>query len=205
MTQPLENSKNRPIRFSPDAALGLTTEQVQKRIAQGLANGEPETRTKSVRQILRENLLTPFNLLNLILGMLVFLAGSYKNMLFLGVAFFNTLIGVFQEIQAKRTIDKLSLIAAPKARVIRNGAISQIPVNELVLDDVCLLEAGNQVCADCIVMQGGCEVNESLITGESDPISKSEGELCSPEASWSADPCAPGWSMWGRKTMPPPL
>ena len=177
MTQPLENSKNRPIRFSPDAALGLTTEQVQKRIAQGLANGEPETRTKSVRQILRENLLTPFNLLNLILGMLVFLAGSYKNMLFLGVAFFNTLIGVFQEIQAKRTIDKLSLIAAPKARVIRNGAISQIPVNELVLDDVCLLEAGNQVCADCIVMQGGCEVNESLITGESDPISKSEGEL----------------------------
>ena len=177
MTQPLENSKNRPIRFSPDAALGLTTEQVQKRIAQGLANGEPETRTKSVRQILRENLLTPFNLLNLILGMLVFLAGSYKNMLFLGVAFFNTLIGVFQEIQAKRTIDKLSLIAAPKARVIRNGAIFQIPVNELVLDDVCLLEAGNQVCADCIVMQGGCEVNESLITGESDPISKAEGEL----------------------------
>lgn len=177
MTQPLENNKNRPIRFSPDAALGLTTEQVQKRNAQGLANGEPETRTKSVQQILRENLLTPFNLLNLILGMLVFLAGSYKNMLFLGVAFFNTLIGVFQEIQAKRTIDKLSLIAAPKARVIRNGSISQIPVNELVLDDVCLLEAGNQVCADCIVMQGGCEVNESLITGESDPISKSEGEL----------------------------
>ena len=87
------------------------------------------------------------------------------------------MIGVFQEIQAKRTIDKLSLIAAPKARVIRNGSISQIPVNELVLDDVCLLEAGNQVCADCIVMQGGCEVNESLITGESDPISKSEGEL----------------------------
>lgn len=177
MTQPLENSTNRPNRFSPDAAFGLTTEQVRERAAQGLANGEPETRTKSVRQILRENLLTPFNLLNLILGALVFLAGSYKNMLFLGVAFFNTLIGVFQEIQAKRTIDKLSLIAAPKARVLRDGAIFQIPVNELVLDDVCLLEAGNQVCADCVVMQGGCEVNESLITGESDPISKAEGEL----------------------------
>lgn len=177
MTQPLENNTNQPIRFSPDAAFGLTTEQVQERAAQGLANGEPETRTKSVRQILRENLLTPFNLLNLILGALVFLAGSYKNMLFLGVAFFNTLIGVFQEIQAKRTIDKLSLIAAPKARVLRDGAIFQIPVNELVLDDVCLLEAGNQVCADCVVMQGGCEVNESLITGESDPISKAEGEL----------------------------
>lgn len=177
MTQPLENNTNQPIRFSPDAAFGLTTEQVRERAALGLANGEPETRTKSVRQILRENLLTPFNLLNVILGALVFLAGSYKNMLFLGVAFFNTLIGVFQEIQAKRTIDKLSLIAAPKARVLRDGAIFQIPVNELVLDDVCLLEAGNQVCADCVVMQGGCEVNESLITGESDPISKAEGEL----------------------------
>lgn len=177
MTQPLENNTNQPIRFSPDAAFGLTTEQVRERAALGLANGEPETRTKSVRQILRENLLTPFNLLNVILGALVFLAGSYKNMLFLGVAFFNTLIGVFQEIQAKRTIDKLSLIAAPKARVLRDGTVSQIPVNELVLDDVCLLEAGNQVCADCVVMQGGCEVNESLITGESDPISKAEGEL----------------------------
>lgn len=177
MTQPPEYNATQRTRFFPDASCGLTREQVQERNTQGLGNGEPETRTKSVRQIVRENLLTPFNLLNLILGALIFLVGSYKNMLFLGVAIFNTLIGVFQEIQAKRTIDKLSLIAAPKARVVREGDISQIPVNELVLDDICLLEAGNQVCADCIVVQGSCEVNESLITGESDPVGKGEGEL----------------------------
>ena len=98
-------------------------------------------------------------------------------MLFLGVAVFNTLIGTFQELQAKRTIDRLSLIAAPKARVVRDGQEIQLPVNELVLDDVAVLESGNQVCADCVVLRGRCEVNESLITGESEPVSKREGDL----------------------------
>ena len=177
MTDQPEKKEAGYIRFEPDCERGLTAEQARDRVSQGLANGEPETRTKSVRQILRENLLTPFNLLNLILGALVFFAGSYKNMLFLGVAVFNTLIGTFQELQAKRTIDRLSLIAAPKARVVRDGQEIQLPVNELVLDDVAVLESGNQVCADCVVLRGRCEVNESLITGESEPVSKREGDL----------------------------
>ena len=177
MTEQPRQATGESARFFPDCETGLTAEQAAARAAQGLANGEPETRTKSVRQILRENLLTPFNLLNLILGALIFFTGSYKNMLFLGVAVFNTLIGTFQEIQAKRTIDKLSLIAAPKARAVRDGKIVQLPVNELVLDDVAVLEAGNQVCADCVVLRGGCEVNESLITGESEPVEKREGDL----------------------------
>lgn len=171
------HSPEKAERLFPDCEAGLTAEQARARAAQGLANGEPETRTKSVRQILRENLLTPFNLLNLILGALVFFAGSYKNMLFLGVAVFNTLIGTFQELQAKRTIDRLSLIAAPKARAVRDGQMVQLPVNELVLDDITVLESGNQVCADCVVLRGRCEVNESLLTGESEPVSKGEGDL----------------------------
>ena len=161
----------------PDCEQGLTEEQALERKEQGLANGEPPTRTKSVRQILRDNFLTPFNLLNLILGGLIFIAGSYKNMLFLGVAVCNTLIGTFQELQAKRTIDRLSLIASPLARVVRGGQGREIPVHELVLGDVCVLESGNQICADSVILRGSCEVNESLITGESEPVEKREGDL----------------------------
>lgn len=164
-------------RFNPGCEKGLTEEQAREREAQGLANGEPPTRTKSVKQILRDNFLTPFNLLNLILGGLIFIAGSYKNMLFLGVAVFNTLIGTFQELQAKRTIDRLSLIASPLARVVRSGQERALPVHELVLDDVCILDTGNQVCADSVILRGSCEVNESLITGESEPVEKREGDL----------------------------
>lgn len=170
-------SKPQIARFSPDWKKGLTEEQARERELQGLSNGEPPTRTKSVKQILRDNFLTPFNLLNLILGGLIFIAGSYKNMLFLGVAVFNTLIGTFQELQAKRTIDRLSLIASPLARVVRSGQERALPVHELVLDDVCILDTGNQVCADSVILRGSCEVNESLITGESEPVEKREGDL----------------------------
>lgn len=95
----------------------------------------------------------------------------------MGVVICNTLIGAFQEIRAKKTIDKLSLITAPKARVIRNGEEQSLPVEKLVLDDILLLAAGNQICADCVVAEGECEVNESLLTGESDPVVKKPGDL----------------------------
>lgn len=164
-------------RFEPDYTLGLNTQQVQMRQQQGLTNGEGEIKTKTVGQIIRGNLITPFNILNIILASMVFLVGSYKNLLFMGVVICNTLIGAFQEIRAKKTIDKLSLIAAPKARVIRNGEEQSLPVEELVLDDILLLAAGNQICADCVVAEGECEVNESLLTGESDPVVKKPGDL----------------------------
>ena len=94
----------------------------------------------------------------------------------MGVIFSNILIGSFQGIRAKRTIDKLSSISAPKANVLRGGQRQSIPVEEVVLDDILLLASGNQICADAVVADGECEVNESLITGESDPVVKQKGD-----------------------------
>ena len=164
-------------RFCPRTDWGLTEQQVEQRRSQGLSNGSGAIKTQSEKQILLKNILTPFNILNFILAGMVLAVGSFKNMLFLGVIFCNILIGTFQEIRAKRTIDKLSLIAAPKARVIRDGNIQEITIEEIVLDDVLLLSSGGQICADAILLEGECEVNESLITGESDPVYKKPGDL----------------------------
>ncbi len=155
---------------------GLTLQQVEERIKKGQINGDTAPATKSVKEIVRTNICTFFNLLNIILGLLVILVGSYKNALFLGVIFFNIIIGIFQEVRAKRVIDRLSLISAPKATVLRNGEEKEIPTGEIVLDDLMLLSTGKQICSDCIVLEGECEVNESLITGESDPVVKTKGD-----------------------------
>lgn len=163
-------------RYQPDSKTGLTAQQVEERVAAGLVNGKTEVPTKSIKEIVRSNVMTLFNLINVILAVLVLSVGSYKNVLFMGVILCNTAIGIFQEIRAKRTIDRLTLISAPKAKVLRNGERKEISVEELVLDDVMILEAGNQICADSIVLNGDCEVNESLITGESDLIPKTAGD-----------------------------
>lgn len=155
---------------------GLTDSEVQDKIKKGEVNGDAAPPTKSVKEIVRTNICTFFNLLNIILGVLVILVGSYKNALFLGVIFFNIIIGIFQEIRAKRVIDKLSLISAPKATVLRSGKECEIPTAEIVRDDLMLLSSGKQICSDCVVLEGECEVNESLITGESDPVVKKEGD-----------------------------
>ncbi len=155
---------------------GLSPEQVEYRRQQGLVNGEENIKTKTIGRIIRDNLATPFNILNTVLAALVLIVGSYKNLLFMGVIFSNILIGTFQEIRAKKTIDKLSLIAAPKAHVVRSGEKQELAVSELVMDDILLLTAGNQVCADCVIVDGECEANESLITGESDAVQKNTGD-----------------------------
>lgn len=163
-------------RIAADPAVGLTAEQVSSRRKAGLHNGDSGMKTKTEGQIIKENVLTFFNLLNFALGAAVILVGSPRNALFLGVIFCNIVIGSFQGIRAKRTMDKLSLISAPKATVIRDGNRRSIAVEEVVLDDILLLSAGNQICADATVVAGECEVNESLITGESDPVLKRVGE-----------------------------
>lgn len=155
---------------------GLSSAEVAERMRKGQVNGEQEVKTKSFSQIFLTNIVTPFNILNVILAVLIFLVHSPKNALFMGVIFSNALIGTIQEIRAKCLIDKLSLIAAPKARVIRDGREQEIPVAELVLDDWMSLSAGRQICADAQVISGECEVNEALITGESDPVIKKEGD-----------------------------
>lgn len=163
-------------RHATDKTQGLSRADVRERIKNGLVNGEDDMNTPSIGQIIRKNTITPFNILNLILGALIASVGSWENMLFLGVAVCNTFVGSIQEIAAKKTIDKLSLIATPRAHVIREGKLWDVGVSRIVLDDLLQLSAGNQICADAEVIHGSCEVNESLITGESDPVSKNPGD-----------------------------
>lgn len=163
-------------RIAADPAVGLTAEQVLQRKKAGLHNGDSGMKTKTEGQIIKENVFTFFNLLNFALGAAVILVGSPRNALFLGVIFCNIVIGSFQGIRAKRTMDKLSLISAPKANVVRDGNRRSIAVEDVVLDDILLLSSGNQICADAVVAAGECEVNESLITGESDPVLKQPGD-----------------------------
>lgn len=165
-----------PKRLMPPLDTGLTAEQVREQCRRGLTNADDGIQTKTEKQIILENTFTFFNILNFVLAVFVLLVGSFKNLLFLGVIFSNIIIGSFQGIRAKRTIDKLSLISAPKATVLRDGARRVIQVHELVLDDLMHLGAGQQICADAIVQSGEVEVNESLITGESDPVTKLPGD-----------------------------
>ncbi len=163
-------------RFYPDPSEGLTPRQVEQRVKQGLHNGDSGVHTKSEGQIIWENVFTFFNLLNFALALAVILVGSPRNALFMGVILSNIVIGSFQGIRAKHTIDKLSLISAPKAVALRGGQRHTVKVEDVVLDDVLIFGAGNQICADATVVDGECEVNESLLTGESDPIVKQPGD-----------------------------
>ena len=164
-------------RFQPDYVSGLSEMQVAQRVRQGYVNGKDEIRTKSVGRIVRDNIVTFFNILNFALAALVLSVGSFKNLLFMGVILSNILIGIIQEVRAKKTIDSLSLITSPKAHAVRAGKQSEIPISELVLDDVIALSSGMQVPADCIILDGHCEADESLLTGESDPIEKNNGGM----------------------------
>ena len=161
---------------SLDRRQGLSSEQVAQRVRDGLSNADEGIKTKTEKQIILENTFTFFNILNFVLALFVLLVGSFKNLLFLGVIFSNISIGSFQGIRAKRTIDKLSLISAPKASVLRDGKLQTIPVSGIVMNDVLHLSTGQQICADAIVLDGEAEVNESLITGESDPVLKRAGD-----------------------------
>lgn len=163
-------------RFCPDPDQGLTPQQVEQRMREGLHNGDSGVKSKTEAQIIRENVFTFFNLLNFALALAVILVGSPRSALFMGVIFSNIVIGSFQGIRAKHTIDKLSLISSPKANVVRGGQRAVVPVEEVVLDDILLYAAGNQICADATVAAGECEVNESLLTGESDPVLKHPGD-----------------------------
>lgn len=164
------------VRYNPSPEKGLTNEQVQQRIKDGLHNTDSSLPTKSIPKIFADNICTLFNLINVILAAAVLLVGSYKNLLFMIVIIANTAIGTFQEIRAKRTVDKLSIINQAKVKAVRNGQIKEIAVNEIVLDDIIELSAGNQVPTDCVVLTDSVGVNESLLTGEAEPIHKKIGD-----------------------------
>jgi cation-transporting ATPase E len=163
-------------RYTPPLETGLTAFQVQEREKAGLDNRERIKTGKSTGRILRENLLTLFNFLNLGLALAVLAVGSFRNALFMGVVFTNAVIGTYQAVRAKKTVEKLKLVVAPEARVIRDGATLSIPVERVVLDDLLLFETGNQILADAVLRGGEVEADESLLTGESLPVKKRPGD-----------------------------
>ncbi len=151
---------------------GLTNIEVKSRIEKGLVNISTDVKTKNILEIITNNFFTLFNFLNLGLGLAIFLVGSYKNLLFLGVVICNTLISTVQEIRSKLTIDKLTLLNTTKTKVIRDKKEQEISINDIVLDDIIKLTPGSQIPVDCHIISGEVLVNESLITGESESISK---------------------------------
>ena len=155
---------------------GLTQEEVRARREQGRTNTMPRRTEGGVADILRRNVLTLFNLLNLCLAGLLLWVGSHRDMLFLGVVLSNTLIGTIQELRAKRTHDRLQLLSEGRVRVMRDGVECRLSPQELVLDDVVLLSRGDQIPADATVLSGAGEADESLLTGESAPVSKAAGD-----------------------------
>ena len=164
-------------RIHADIRQGLSEREVEERVRAGLVNRVTETPAKTTGQIIFGNIFTLFNLLNFALALLILLVGSYKNLLFMGVVISNTFIGIVQELRAKKTIEKLSLLSAPAAHAVRGGEKREIATDALVLDDILVLTAGNQVPADCIIREGEVEVDESILTGESVPLAKKPGEM----------------------------
>lgn len=165
-----------PQRYTPDAAYGLTARQVRDREEAGLVNAQPPRVSKPLAQILRDNLCTFFNALNAGIFVSLLLVRSYANMLFMGVVLSNFLIGVVQELRAKRAVEKLSVLIAPTATVIRDGREEEISTERIVLDDVVCLGLGKQVPTDAVVLSGAAEIDESLLTGESDPQQRQAGD-----------------------------
>ena len=163
---------------------GLTRKEVEYRRSKGLVNYNDTPKTKTVKQIVRDNFFTYFNFLNLALGIAVFIAGvingdilnSLKNCLFMGIIIVNSIISIVEEIISKRIIDRLSVMSETKVIARREGRDIELSIEDIVMDDVIKLSLGHQIAADSIVLDGEIEVNECLITGESDSIKKKKGD-----------------------------
>ncbi len=164
-------------RYNPEVHKGLTTEEVESRIMAGLYNNLDTGSSKSISSIVVSNVVTFFNFLNFAIAIwLLTVNAEFPNFLFLGTVTANITIGIIQEIRAKKTIDKLSLLSAPTAHVMRDSSEFEVSVTNVVIDDIIMLSSGKQIPADCIVREGSIEVNEALLTGESDAIIKKKGD-----------------------------
>ncbi len=163
-------------RFDTKAEKGLSAQQVEKRNADGLVNVPPKQNGKTYRSIFFSNIFTFFNLLTFtVAAALISVGAGFSNLFFLIIITLNIVIGIIQEIRSKVTVDKLSIMNAPSALVVRDGERQAVPVGEVVLDDIVYLETGKQIPADAIVVKGECEVNEAMLTGESVPMKKTTG------------------------------
>ena len=163
--------------MSAFAETGLTAAEVDQRIASGAVNDVPSAPSRTTGQIIRANVFTRFNALIGSLFAIVVACGAYRDSLFGGVVVANTLIGVVQELRAKRTLDSLVIVSAPKVSAVRDGAVTPLAVNELVLGDVIDLSPGQQIAADSeVLVTTNLEIDESLLTGEADPVVKQGGD-----------------------------
>lgn len=173
-----EYMSHQPIeRYEADIENGLSKVQVQEHIDSGWINKPVEAQSKTVQEIIRSNLFTYFNMIFAVLAVLLIIAGSFRSLTFLPIVLANLLIGIIQEIRAKKVLDRLSVLNEPQVLVVRDGEKSEISVEELVLDDIAVFQAGNQICADAILLSGEVSVNESLLTGEADEITKKPGDM----------------------------
>lgn len=172
----VKNVENFIKNYRPNIDFGLSDAQVKERTEDGLINKCKTDSVKSTKQIIKDNLFNLFNFVNLVLAIAILCVGSYRNLMFMGVVICNAVIGIWQEIKAKHTIEKLNLISSNETTVIRNGKKQNIDIEDIVLDDIIIFESGNQISADCVVIKGECNVNESLLTGEPDSIAKKEGD-----------------------------
>ena len=163
-------------RIETTADTGLTQAQVKERMEKGWSNAPVDSPSKTTKEIIISNVFTYFNLIFLVIAVLLLLVGAFRDLTFLPVIICNTLIGIIQEIRSKKVLDKLSVLNAPKATVVREEKLQTIPAEKAVLDDVVKFQAGNQICADATVIDGEVQVNESLLTGESDEITKKPGD-----------------------------
>lgn len=157
--------------------IGLTTQEVQQRVQQGYVNVSSSNGTKTDKEIIKDNCLTFFNIIFLVLAILLLIAGKFKDMTFLLVVICNTVISSYQEIKSKRAIDALKILASKKIQVYRDGNLVEVNVEDLVKDDVVELSIGAQIPADAVVLNGSCKVNESLLTGEEDDIDKNVNDV----------------------------
>ncbi len=171
-----QTSSARASEEIPNGIEGLSAAQVQAAIAAGKTNADAGVKTRSIADIFRDNICTLFNLVNVILAVLVFFTGSYKNMLFMIIIVVNVVIGIVQEIRSKITTDKLAIVAASTVSVVRDDRLLEIPIAQLVQGDVVRLGRGDQIPADGEVLEGTCKVNESLLTGESVLVVKQQGD-----------------------------
>ncbi|MFR1776797.1 MAG: cation-translocating P-type ATPase [Clostridia bacterium] len=155
---------------------GLTNKQVEERIKDGKVNKVEDNKTRTNWEIIRDNVCTLFNLFNLLIAIALIAVKAYTNLAYMLIIVVNIIIGVVQEIHARNLVQKLSVLKVSKANVIRDGKEKEINIDEIVIDDLIVLDSGKQICADSVVMSGEVEVNESLLTGESDTILKQKGD-----------------------------
>lgn len=165
------------VRYQTDREHGLSEEQINERIEHKLSNDTKIKTSNSILSIICKNVFTFFNCIWLIIAIALMCVGAWGDLLFLFVVIANTAISIIQEIKSKRTVERLSMVTAPKIKVIRMGLQQEIKSEDLLLDDIMLLENGNQIPADCIIVEGTCEANESLLTGESNSIKKNIGDI----------------------------